>query len=573
MKKDLTIMIGGAAGQGLQVIGQVLSRALARTGLHVFANQEYESRIRGGHSFFQIRASTTRVDAQHDTVDILVALNEETIHLHEGQTAPHGLVMYDSDLIKTEYSGDQYLPLPLSTLSMEIAGSKRMANTVAVGAAWSAMGMDVRVVEGVLETIFGRRGSDIVEKNVQVVRAGTKRGTKVRTEALALEAPGGPARLLLPGNEAVALGAIAAGCKFYSAYPMSPSTGVMEFLTAHGSEFGIVVEQAEDEIAAIHMAIGASFMGTRSMTGTSGGGFALMAEGLGLAGCAEIPLVIFEAQRPGPATGMPTRTGQGDLLFLTFASQDEFPRVVLAPTTPESAFQLTVHAFNLADRHQTPVFVLSDHHLAASYWTVDALATEGVVVDRGELAAAEDLASGADYLRYRFTPSGISPRAWPGQGRALVVSTGDEHDESGHISEEAKNRTQMVDKRWRKLEHLEAGPGLEADIQEDAAIVLLGWGSTYGAIREAAERLRAEGERISWVQLHRLWPFPSEELTGLLRGHEHVVVIENNSMGQMARLMRMETGIQATEQIHKYDGRPFSPQDIVQHNVILKGFV
>jgi len=566
MKKDLTIMVGGAAGQGLQVIGQVLSRSLARTGFHVFANQEYESRIRGGHSFFQIRASTSRVDAQHDTVDILVALNEETIRLHEGQTAPHGLVMYDSDLIKTEYSGGQYLPLPLSTLSMEIADSKRMANTVAVGATWSAMGMDVQVVEGVLETIFGRRGADIVEKNVQVVRAGYERGAKVRTEALALEAPGGPARLLLSGNEAVALGAIAAGCKFYTAYPMSPSTGVMEFLAGHGSEFGIVVEQAEDEIAAINMAIGASFMGARSMTGTSGGGFALMAEGLGLAGIAEIPLVIFEAQRPGPATGMPTRTGQGDLLFLTFASQDEFPRIVLAPTTPESAFQLTTLAFNLADRHQTPVFVLSDHHLAASYWTVDGLPTDDLIVDRGELAAAEDLAS-EDYLRYRLTPSGLSPRAWPGQGTALVISTGDEHDESGHISEEAESRTRMVDKRWRKMENLSAGPGLEADIQEGAATVLLGWGSTYGAIREAAERLRAEGERISWVQLHRLWPFPSEALTGLLHGHENVVVVENNSMGQMARLMRMETGIQATEQIHKYDGRPFSPQDIVQQFV------
>jgi len=363
----------------------------------------------------------------------------------------------------------------------------------------------------------------------------------------------------------MALGAIAAGCTFYSAYPMSPSTSVMEFLAAHGSEFGIVVEQAEDEIAAINMAIGASFMGARSMTGTSGGGFALMSEGLGLAGIAEIPLVIFEAQRPGPATGMPTRTEQGDLLFLIFASQSEFPRIVLAPTTPESAFQLTVQAFNLADRHQTPVFVLSDHHLAASYWTLDDLPTDEATVDRGELATAEDLASGPDYLRYCFTPSGLSPRAWPGQGTALVVSTGDEHEESGHISENARNRTQMVDKRWRKMEGLSAGPGLEADLQEDAVTVLLGWGSTYGAIREAAERLRAKGERISWIQLHRLWPFPSEELTQFLHGYEKVVVVENNSMGQMARLMRMETGLQTTHQIHKYDGRPFSPQDIVQH--------
>ena len=563
MAEDLTIMIGGGAGQGLQAMGQVLARSLARSGLHVFANQEYESRIRGGHSFFQIRASTSQVDAQQEVVDVLVALDEETIHLHEDQIASHGILIYDSDLIKTEYSGDRYLPLPLSTLSREVGGSARMANTLAAGAAWASMGLDAQIVEGLLEKMFGRHGAEVVERNVKVLRAGYERGEKMRRDQLLLEAPGGPSRMLLSGNEAVALGAIAGGCQFYCAYPMSPSTGVMEFLAGRGAPFGIVVEQAEDEIAAINMAIGASFMGVRSMTGTSGGGFALMAEGLGLAGCAEIPLVIFEAQRPGPATGMPTRTGQGDLLFLTFASQDEFPRVVLAPTTAESAFRLTASAFNLADRHQTPVFVLSDHHLAASYWTVDSLPTDDVVVDRGELATEEELAAGADYLRYRFTPSGLSPRAWPGQGTALVASTGDEHDESGHISEDAEIRTGMVDKRWKKMEGLGA-PGLEADIQEGATTVLLGWGSTYGAIREAAERLRTEGEKVSWIQLHRLWPFPSEELTELLRGQDKIVVVEGNSMGQMARLMRMETGIQATGEIHKYDGRPFSPEDIVE---------
>jgi 2-oxoglutarate ferredoxin oxidoreductase subunit alpha len=372
------------------------------------------------------------------------------------------------------------------------------------------------------------------------------------------------AKLLLSGNEAVSLGAIAAGCQFYSAYPMSPATRVLQFLAGHASEFGIVVEQAEDEIAAMNMAIGAAFMGARSMVGTSGGGFSLMVEGLGLAGVSEIPLVIFEAQRPGPATGMPTKTEQGDLLFLIFASQGEFPRVVLAPTTAEAAFRLTALAFNLAEQHQTPVLVLSDHHLGSSYWTLDSLSLGEVTVDRGALATPEELTSSEEYFRYRLTPSGLSPRAWPGQGTALVVSTGDEHDESGHISEDTQMRIRQVDKRWKKMEHLNAGPGFGADVQEGADAVLVGWGSTYGAITEAVRVLRAQGKKVSHIHLDRLWPFPGSKLTDLLSKHQTIVSVENNSMGQMARLMRMETGVDATGRILKYDGCSFTPQDIVK---------
>ena len=556
--KELTILLGGSAGQGLQSMGQVLSRALSRLGLHVFALQDYESRIRGGHAFFQLRTAGQRLDAHVDTVNILVALDEQTLLIHEKELAPDGIILYDSDKIKTEYSGKKYLPLKLSTISREQGGSSAMANTVALGAVWSIMGLALEVVEEVLQSFFGAKSAEIVEKNIQVARVGFQLGAEKRSPVFALQPPGGKKRLVISGTEATGLGAIAADVRFYSAYPMTPATGVMEFIMDHSKDYGIVVEQAEDEISAINMALAASYMGVRSMVGTSGGGFSLMVEGLGLGGILELPLVIFEAQRPGPATGLPTRTEQSDLLFAVFASQSEFPRVVLAPWTPESSFSLTAEAFNLADRLQTPVIILSDHHLASSYWTVDDLPSAAVSVDRGALASAKELGSGSEYLRYRLTQTGASPRAWPGQGSALVVSCGDEHDESGHVTEDPVLRTAMVDKRWKKLELAGTDPGLEADLQKGADTVLIGWGSTYGALREAVDRKRAQGEKISFIQIYRLWPFPAAELQKRVAGHARIVVAENNSIGQLARLIRMETGLTVDQNVLKYDGRPFS---------------
>lgn len=564
MVNEITIMLGGEAGQGLHSMGQVLARSLSRTGLHVFAIQDYESRIRGGHTFFQLRAAGHRLDAHVDTVDILVALNEETVHLHKEQLAPQGIIIYDSDRIKSEFSGSQFFPVKLTTISREQGAGAAMANTVALGVVWSIMGLDLKVVEGVLDSFFGAKSAEIVRQNVEAARAGYELGKARDREAFALEPPGGPARLVLSGTEAVSLGAIAADCRFYSSYPMTPATGVMEFLSRYSKKYGIVVEQAEDEISALNMVVGAAFMGVRSMAGTSGGGFCLMTEALGLAGCVEVPVVILEAQRPGPSTGMPTRTGQADLLFTIFASQDEFPRVVLAPGCPESAFYLTVEAFNLADRLQTPVIILSDHHLSSSYWTVDDLPVDKVTVDQGVLASKEELASGDKYLRYRLTESGVSPRAWPGQGTALVVSSGDEHDESGHITEEPELRSAMVEKRWKKLEQVGSNPALAMDIQSGAETVLVGWGSTCGVLTEVVDILRGRGEKISLVKLYRLWPFPAAELKEKVAHHRRIVVAEGNSLGQMARLMRMETGLEATETLLKYDGRPFSVDEVLK---------
>ena len=544
-------------------MGAVITRSLSRLGFHVFAIQDFESRIRGGHTFFLLRTSDRRLDAHVDQVDIIVALDENTIRIQQHRLATHGVIVYDSDKVKTGHGGERFLPLSLSSIWRESGGSAAMANTAALGAVWAMMGLEGEVVEGVLDSFFGRKSQEIVEKNIRVFAAGYALGKGRHCEEFKLTPPGGPARLVISGTDAVGLGALAADVGFYSAYPMTPATGVMEFIIDHQNEYGVVVEQAEDEIAALNMAVGTAYMGVRSMVGTSGGGFCLMVEALGLAGCIEVPVVVYEAQRPGPATGMPTRTEQSDLLFTIFASQSEFPRVVLAPFTPESAFRLTVEAFNLADRLQTPVILLGDHHLGSSYWTVDDLPGADVTVDSGKLAGREELGSGDQYLRYRVTEDGVSPRAWPGQGSALVLSSGDEHWESGHITEDGTQRTAMVDKRMRKLRLVDGDPGLEVDLEQGADTVLIGWGSSYGAIREAVRELRAMGRKVSHLQIYRLWPFPVGEFQKQVAGHSKVVVAENNATGQLARLIRMESGLAATLSILKYDGRPFSVGDIL----------
>jgi 2-oxoglutarate ferredoxin oxidoreductase subunit alpha len=421
------------------------------------------------------------------------------------------------------------------------------------------------MVHGVLDTFFSRKSQEIVEKNCKVFDVGYERGKSKRRAGLKLTAPGGEGRMVISGTEAVGLGALAAGVKFYSAYPMTPGTGVMEFIQSHSKEYGVVVEQAEDEISAMNMVVAGSYMGARSMTGTSGGGLCLMVEAMGLAGCVELPVVIYDSQRPGPATGMPTRTEQGDLLFALFASHSEFPRVILAPTCPEDAFTIAADAFNIADRLQTPVILFSDHHLSSSYWTVDKLDTDKVTIDRGKLAGKDELNSGAGYKRYLLTDDGVSPRAWPGQGTALVVSSGDEHEESGHVSEAEDMRIAMMDKRWKKLELVKDYPALKTDLQDGADTVLVGWGSSGGALRETVRELRAQGQKVSLVLFTLLWPFPAGQFVPLVEGYKNVIVAEGNQSGQLARLIRMETGIEATSRINKYDGRPFSVDDILKH--------
>lgn len=559
----LNVMVGGEAGQGVQSVGLILAKSLARGGYYVFADQDYESRIRGGHNFYRVRASDYSVAAIAEPVDILVALNGETITLHHRELASGGVIVFDEEKARGVAGADAALGVPLERLAVETAGDKLMTNTVALGTALGLVGYDLAILAEILREQFA---GEIAEKNIAAARAGYEfaKANFKGEFGIHISPVSRAKRMLLNGNDAIALGAIAAGCKFMAAYPMTPVTSIMEYMASKAEEFGLVVVHTEDEIAAINMAIGASYAGVRAMTATSGSGFCLMTEGVGLAGMTETPIIVVDGQRPGPAIGLPTRTEQGDLQFVLYAHHGDFPRAVLSPATIEDCFWLTVKAFNLAEKYQLPVIILTDHHLASSYATVEKFDLSRVTIDRGSLFTEKDSGE-AVYQRYKITESGISPRAFPGQGKSLVVADSDEHDEDGHPIEGAGIRVRMVEKRLRKLTGLagEYSP-LRLYGPEQANTLLVGWGSTCGAICEATDILNEAGGSVNALCLRELLPFPAEAVGGLLDKAKHSYVIEGNASGQLARLIRTETGKKASGNILKYDGRPFTPAYIAQ---------
>lgn len=563
MLVDFNFMVGGEAGQGVQSVGFLLAKVFARGGYHVFADQDYESRIRGGHNFFRVRVSDYGIGAIAETVDVLIALNEGSIELHQDELADGGIVIFDGEKIKNIGDNSNLFSIPIERLSEEKAGDKVMSNTVALGAALALVDYDLEILNAVLVEHFGK--GKVADGNIAAARAGYDYGRNEYKGAVRqLKPVSGTKRMLLSGNEAISMGAIAAGCRFMSAYPMTPASSIMEYIAAKSEDFGMVMVHTEDEIAAINMAIGAGYTGARAMTATSGSGFCLMVEGLGLAGITETPVVIIDAQRPGPAVGLPTRTEQGDLQFVLHAHHGDFPRAVLAPATVEDAFWVTVRAFNWADKYQLPVIILTDHHLASSYATVDPFDLSQVSIDRGLLFSEKEMEP-SKYLRHRVTKSGISPRAFPGLSKALVVTDSDEHDEEGHLTEDAGERMAQVQKRLRKIFSLRQEidqPQLYGPKKADTT--LIGWGSTYGAMREAVDKLLKEGASVNMIHLNELWPFPSEAVADALSMAHSSYVIEGNATGQLARLIKAETGKDVSGKILKFDGRPFTPAYIVE---------
>lgn len=568
---DLTIKIAGEAGQGLQTIGGLLSKAFSRKGLNVFANQALQSRIRGGHNWFQIRVSNQRVLAPVDTTDILIALDKES-NYHSKELTRNSITIFDSTLAPIEVSKGLKLDIPLEKTAKDAGGTKLMSNTVAVGAVLGILELDINVLFDLLRESFGAKGKEIAEANIKVAQAGynfTYR--KISQNRIpSLKDASGAKKMLVGGSEAVALGALAAGCKFISAYPMSPSTGIMTYLASKEDEFAVVVEQSEDEIASINIALGASFAGARAMTASSGGGFALMVEGLSLLGMTETPLVIVDAQRPGPATGLPTRTAQEDLEYAIFTGHGETPRAVLAPRTIEDAFYETVKAFNLAEKYQIPVIILSDQFIADSLLTIDKLDVDNIKIERNILSD-EQLRNIKDYKRYAITKSGISPRALPGNPYGLVVADSDEHDEAGHITEDVEHtRPEMVKKRNRKNIGLlkEMAPPSRYG-PKDAKNILVGWGSTYGPLREAVDILNPEKEKVCLVHFNEVWPL-NKKYFDFLEKAEFVCVVENNFRGQFAHLIAATTGKIIENRINKFNGLPFSALEIVKEYRKLK---
>jgi 2-oxoglutarate ferredoxin oxidoreductase subunit alpha len=564
---DLNILVGGEAGQGVQSVGSALAKVLVRGGYEVFADQDFESRIRGGHSFTRVRASREPVAAALEPIDVLIALNADTIDLHRKQLQPGGTLLYDRVKTGAKISDAvTALDIPLEKIAVDTSGNVLMINTVAAGASLGLLDYDFDLLAEVLRQEYSRHGNQVVEANINAGRAGYDYAMQHRPGAFKMRLKAGKpmGKMLLTGNEALALGALAAGCKFVAGYPMTPTTPILEFLADKGREFGLHVIQAEDEISAANMVVGAAYTGVRAMTATSGGGFCLMTEALSLAGMTETPMVVVLGQRTGPAIGLPTRTEQGELLFALHAGHGEFPRAILAPADAEGAFWAAVKAFNLAEKYQTPVIILTDHELGNSSYTMKKPDLSRVSVERGDILTDEQAEKTMDYKRYAFTKSGISPRAFPGQGKALVVADSDEHNESGHIIEDGDARRKMMDKRMRKqlgISREIKGPFVRH--RDNPKYNLIGWGSTLGAILEAASQLEDLGINACVVHLSELWPFPAESLGKALAGLAKNIVIESNYTGQLEKLIRSETGIAADGHIHKYDGRAFTAEYIV----------
>jgi 2-oxoglutarate ferredoxin oxidoreductase subunit alpha len=564
---DISIRIGGEAGQGIQSISTIIAKTFVRHDYYVFVNQDFASRIRGGHNFDQVRISDLQIRAVEDKVHILIALDAETLHQDINFLAENGVLLYDGETIDFTSENPNHISVPFSKIASEVGKSKIMVNTVATGACFALMDFELEPVLSFLGELFQEKGSEAVENNQKSATAGYDHIRRNLKDKLSFRAPRTESvrqKMLLTGSQAMALGAMASGIKFYSGYPMSPATPIMEFISSQAARYNIVLEQAEDEIAAINMVIGANFAGARAMTATSGGGFSLMVEALSLAGMTETPAVIIVAQRPGPATGLPTRTEQADLNFVMHAGHGDFPRAILAPGCPEQAIYLMSKAFNLADKYQTPVIVLGDQHFNDAYFTVDELDFQKIEIDRGHILQDQDLPLPLDYKRYTPSESGISPRILPGQTKAVIYADSDEHSEEGHITESATVRNQMMCKRMQKLEGLRGEIGPPAIHPDDEAeLVLLGWGSTYGVIKETVDKLNQNGTIAKMIHYSEIYPFNPSHLNAKALRKAKIYSVENNYTGQFADFFSNTTGLPIENKIVKYDGRPFTSHEII----------
>jgi len=580
---NLSWMIGGPQGSGVDSAATSFARAVASAGLWVFGNREYHSNIKGMHSYFRVRVSDKGVRSHVDPVHLLATFDRETALLHKGEVVAGGAILYDPTTVKPEeFQRDDVLRLAVPYADIVAAVAKEfgregdakrlmvMRNVISVAASLGLLELEFDVLEKVIREVFTGRRAKLAPMNVAAARRGYDQAREqwarqfpYKLEPIQQEVE----RILTNGTIAAGLGKLVGGCRFQTYYPITPASDESEFLEAH-PEFGMAVVQTEDEIAAVTMATGAALTGVRASTSTSGPGFCLMAEGLGWAGMNEVPVVLFNYQRGGPSTGLPTRHEQGDLRFVWGAGHGDFPRLVLAPGDIEEYFYDSAEAFNLAERYQTPVIVLCDKALANSTQTVPAFDASAVTIDRGYLVPeGVAVGNGDDYRRFRFTEDGISPRAVLGQQGTLFWNTGDEHDEYGHITEDPENRVRMMDKRQGKLETAAREIPIEKKVSvfgdENADLTLVSWGSNKGAILDAMEVLRAQGIRINFLHIRLLSPFPADFVADFLKRAKQTVDVEMNYTAQLAELIRAKTGIALDRLILKWNGRPMSQDEIV----------
>ncbi|WP_027084384.1 2-oxoacid:acceptor oxidoreductase subunit alpha [Cohnella panacarvi] len=572
MISQLSWKIGGQQGEGVESTDRIFSTALNRLGYYLYGYRHFSSRIKGGHTNNKIRISTKPIRAISDDLDILVAFDQESIDLNAHELRPGGVVVADAKFSPTIPEGVQarLFAVPITSIAEEL-GTSLMKNMVASGASWALLGLSMDVFNKAVEEEFGRKGPAIVEKNIEAVRRGAE---------FVLEQAGGPLeefkladadgkqKLFMIGNEAMALGTLAAGCRLMSAYPITPASEIMEWLIKKLPKFGGTVVQTEDEIAAVTMAIGANYAGVRTMTASAGPGLSLMMEAIGLSGMTETPLVIVDTQRGGPSTGLPTKQEQSDINALINGTHGEIPKVVIAPSTIEECFYDMIEGFNISEQYQVPVIIATDLQLSLGKQTCEALEYDKIVIDRGKLVTGELPPTEENRLfkRYEFTEDGVSPRVIPGVKHGIHHVTGVEHDQEGRPSESAINRKKMMDKRLNKLNDLRITDAVKVDAPNaNPDLLVIAMGSTGGTIEEARERLSAEGISTNRIMVRQMHPFPSELLKPHLDAAKKVIVLENNATGQLANLIKLNVGSHdKIRNLLKYDGTPFLPSEI--HN-------
>ena len=571
---ELTWTIGGMAGAGIMVTGRTMTKAFVRGGYNVVGYPEYPSLIRGGHNVYQIRVSDEEVNAPVHHNDVVVALNRDAIIFHRHTLPEGGVMIYDSNNVEIGEmkvpEGLQVLAVPTSDIVKEKELDPRMKNTIMMGATFGLLDYPTEDLEDVLRDEFSRKGEEIVKKNIEAVHAGAEHirknypDVKFEKKFKPLKKEGG--KIVIGGNEAFGMGAIAAGLRFYSAYPMTPASHLLHYLVSREQKYDLVVKQTEDELAAIQYAMGAGFAGVRAMCGTSGGGFALMTETLGCDALSETPLVVYVAQRTGPSTGMPTWTEQADMRFILHASQGEFLRVVIAPGDMQECFYAAGEALNLAEKYQIPVLVLTDKFNAESHFSTPRFDLSKVKIEEGELAEnLPELPKNERFRRYAVTDSGVSPRSLPGTPNGMYVATSYEHREDSFSSEDFHNRKEQVDKRARKIESLiEEIPSPEVYGNKDAEVAVVCWGSQKLPAVDALPLLKGKGVDVQVVHFKYLFPIPEKRVLEILGKPRHTVLVENNSTGQFAGLLREHTGFVPSLLALKYDGRQWYPSQIAE---------
>lgn len=564
--QNFSFRVAGAAGEGILSTGLLFSKIAARSGCYIFDYNEYPSLITGGHNIYQVHFSPNPIYCQSPKTDILLALNTDSLKMHLAELSPDSVVIYDNEVIKNpiEEFGlkSKILPLTMKHFAEEAGGKELMSNNVGMGAAAYLAGFSLETVNEIIAEVFAGKDAAIIDTDQKAAEAGFNHAKSLFKTTLLNETVKGVSFQTMTGNEAVALGSIAGGLQFYSAYPMTPSSTILHYLAKNASEAGIVVKQAEDEISVISMAIGASFAGAKAMCGTSGGGFSLMVESLGLSGIAELPLVVFEGTRPGPALGLPTWTDQGDLRSVLHAGNGEFTRILLAPSDAQEAFELSKKAQVLAESFQTPVIILSDKFLAESRFCVDIKETS-FENSRFGIETNPQVDETGFFPRYR-TDMPVTPRTLPGTVNGTYLSNADDHDIHGFSSEDADVRIAQLDKRNKKFDLIKLEiPDQYYEEEPDATLTLISFGSTKGAVKEAREALSEEGIKTNHLNLSWIWPFPQTQVEAVLKKSQDVIVVEGNSQHQLSGLITQETGFIAKHNLNRYDGRPFYPSDII----------